>query len=69
MRTQTRTSQAFKPAPDAKPLKESARGFVTAPSLEELKATPREADLLQTLWSWQEQSAKSRIVLGQPLKP
>jgi hypothetical protein len=47
---------------------ESARGFVSAPTLEELKPTPREAALLDTLWSWQEKSAKSRIVLGQPLK-
>jgi hypothetical protein len=58
------TSQAVKPATP----QESARGFVSAPTLEQLKPTAREVSLLETLWSWQEKSAKSRIVLGQPLR-
>jgi hypothetical protein len=36
--------------------------------MDQLKPTAREISLLETLWSWQEQSAKSRVVLGQPLK-
>ena len=45
----------------------SDRGFVSAPTADELKPTEREVFLLDTLWKWQETSAKSRIVLGQPL--
>ena len=45
---------------------EPARGFVSAPTLDQLKPTPRETELLATLWNWQEESAKSCIVLGQP---
>jgi hypothetical protein len=68
MPRQTHTSQATKPASVSEPPLESDKGFVTAPTLEQLRPTPREASLLETLWSWQEQSAKSRVVLGQPLK-
>lgn len=68
MPPQTHTSQAPKPASVPEPPQESNRGFVTAPTLEQLRPTPREVSLLETLWSWQEQSAKSRVVLGQPLK-
>lgn len=45
----------------------SDRGFVSAPSADELKPTETEVFLLDTLWKWQETSEKSRIVLGQPL--
>ncbi len=48
------------------PVSESPRGFVTAPTLDQLKPTERERHLLKVLWDWQEQSAKSQIVLGQP---
>lgn len=68
MPRQTQTSQATKPASVPEPPLESDKGFVTAPTLEQLRPTPREVSLLETLWSWQEQSAKSRVVLGQPLK-
>jgi hypothetical protein len=68
MPPQTHTSQAPEPASVPEPPKECNRGFVTAPTLEQLRPTPREVSLLETLWSWQEQSAKSRVVLGQPLK-
>ncbi|HXT39017.1 MAG TPA: hypothetical protein VN887_03245 [Candidatus Angelobacter sp.] len=60
------TLQEVKPA-SPQP-QESARGFISAPTLEELKPTAREVSLLETLWNWQEKSAKSRIVLGQPLR-
>lgn len=46
---------------------ESDRGFVTAPTADQLKPTERETFLLEELCKWQESSAKSRIVLGQPL--
>jgi len=59
-------------APDASPAGEkssegSVRGFVSAPTTNDLKPTEREVFLLDILWKWQETSAKSRIVLGQPL--
>lgn len=68
MPIRSRSSRATKPATIAQPPKESTRGFVTAPTMDQLKPTAREVSLLETLWSWQEQSAKSRVVLGQPLK-
>jgi hypothetical protein len=43
------------------------KGFVSAPSPSDLKPTEREAFLLETLWKWHEASAKSAIILGQPL--
>lgn len=46
---------------------ESDRGFTSAPTAEQLKPNEREVFLLNTLVRWQETSAKSRIVLGQPL--
>jgi hypothetical protein len=46
---------------------EPVRGFVSAPTGEQLKPTEREAFLLETLLRWGETSEKSRIVLGQPL--
>ena len=45
----------------------AAEGFVSAPTAEQLKPTEREAVLLKTLWDWQESSARSPIVLGEPL--
>jgi hypothetical protein len=45
----------------------SAKGFVSTPSSDEVKPTEREIFLLQTLGQWQENSARSRIVLGQPI--
>jgi hypothetical protein len=46
---------------------EPARGFSSAPSAEQLRPTERETFLLDTLLKWQESSARSQIVLGQPL--
>jgi hypothetical protein len=45
----------------------AAKGFVSTPSPDEVKPTEREIFLLQTLCQWQENSARSRIVLGQPI--
>lgn len=44
------------------------RGFVSAPTVDQLRPTEREEFLLNALWNWQEASAKSQIVLGQPLR-
>jgi hypothetical protein len=52
------------PAP---PAHAARKGFVSAPSGNDLKPTEREAFLLETLWNWHETSAKSAIILGQPL--
>ena len=49
------------------PPAEPPRGFTTAPTPEQLLPTEREAFLLDTLSKWQETSAQSRIVLGEPL--
>jgi hypothetical protein len=45
---------------------ESPKGFITAPTLEQLQPTEREKHLLKVLWDWQEQGKKSQLVLGQP---
>jgi len=45
----------------------SAKGFVFAATSDDIKPTDREASLLRTLGEWQESSARSRIVLGQPI--
>ncbi len=45
---------------------ESPRGFITAPTLGQLKPTPREQHLLEVLWDWLEQSKRSPLILGQP---
>ena len=58
--------RAEKPGVEGQPA-ESTRGFTSAPTADELKPTDREVFLLNTLLQWQETSAKSRIVLGQPL--
>lgn len=47
---------------------ESPRGFISAPTREQLLPTPRESALLEQLWRWHEQSAKSQIMMGVPLK-
>ena len=47
---------------------ESPKGFITAPTVDQLKPTLRESWLLEWLWKWQEQSAKSPLVIGRPLK-
>lgn len=43
------------------------RGFTHAPSLDELKPTKREQQLLKELWDWQENSRNTELVLGKPL--
>lgn len=48
-------------------MKESRRGFVKAPSLEQLKPTPEERHLLGVLWDWLEHSKRSKLILGVPL--
>src|SRR5258707_10037530 len=68
MRKQKLSAQASKSAAAHAPQRQPPKGFVTAPTLHQLRPTPREVSLLETLWSWQEQSARSRTVLGQPLK-
>jgi len=50
-----------------KDTQESPRGFISVPTLDQLKPTPREKALLKMLWDWQEASAKSTLVLGKPL--
>ena len=40
--------------------KEPSRGFIIAPTPEQLRPTKREQHLLAVLWDWQEQSAKSQ---------
>jgi hypothetical protein len=40
------------------------KGFITAPTIEQLRATPHEQHLLKVLWDWQEQSAKSKRIFG-----
>lgn len=47
-------------------MSESHRGFITAPTLEQLQPTEREKNLLKVLWDWQEQSKHSQLVLGKP---
>ena len=59
-------AQGGSPAGEKTPA-ESDRGFVSAPTTHDLKPTEREVFLLDILWKWQETSANSRIVLGQPL--
>lgn len=49
--------------------REGKRGFITAPTLDDLKPTPQERYLLEMLWQWQEQSSKSPYRLGEPIKP
>lgn len=66
MRSEQNRPQDLKPAV-MKP-GEPIRGFTSAPTPDQLKPTAREVSLLETLWTWQEKSAKSRIVLGQPLR-
>jgi hypothetical protein len=66
MRKEAEKPQDLPPA--AAQTGEPIRGFISAPTPEQLKPTAREVSLLETLWSWQEKSAKSRIVLGQPLR-
>jgi len=53
------------PAPS---IQGARKGFVSAPTGNDLKPTEREAFLLETLWNWHETSAKSAIILGQPLR-
>jgi hypothetical protein len=43
-------------------------GFYKVPTLEQLKPTPEEQHQLESLLQWQEQSAKSKLVLGVPFK-
>lgn len=42
-------------------------GFLSAPSAEDLRPTQREVSLMQELYEWQQGSAHSRWVLGEPL--
>ncbi len=44
------------------------KGFTSAPTLEQLKPTPRELARMDELIAWQERSAKSTIVLGVPME-
>lgn len=48
----------------SKPIK----GFITAPTLEQLLPTNYEKSMLKVLIDWQEQSAKSQIILGVPME-
>lgn len=47
-------------------MKESPKGFITAPTIDQLKPTTREKHLLKVLWDWLENSKESTVVLGQP---
>lgn len=38
---------------------EPDRGFISAPTLKDLKPTPREVALLEELWDWQERSERT----------
>lgn len=50
-------------------MKESSpMGVVSFPSPEDLMPNERERELLKQLWDWQEQSAKSTIILGVPME-
>lgn len=40
------------------------KGFITAPTLEQLLPTPDEQARLASLWAWQEQSAKCHYIFG-----
>jgi hypothetical protein len=40
--------------------------FISAPTADDLKATPEERQLLNELREWQEKSAQSHWVLGEP---
>ena len=42
-------------------------GFIKLPTEEEFKLPEREKRLLEHLFDWQEQSAKTKWVLGEPL--
>lgn len=44
-----------------------AKAASDAPRISEVRLGAREAQLLQSVWDWHEQSTKSRIVLGQPI--
>jgi hypothetical protein len=42
---------------------EKAKGFISAPTMKDLKPTEAEAHVLELLWQWQEMSARSPIQL------
>ena len=42
----------------------TTKGFISAPTLDQLQPTPEEQQLLRELLEWQEQSAKSHYILG-----
>ncbi len=46
----------------------TSRGFISVPAGAELRPNDREAFLLETLWEWREMSARTGIVLGEPLR-
>lgn len=46
--------------------KESEQGFISAPSGDALKLTPKEQAYFEGLLKWQEDSAKSTLILGIP---
>ena len=44
----------------------SQPGFICAPTEDQLKPSENEEYMLEVLQKWQENSAKSQIILGQP---
>jgi hypothetical protein len=47
-------------------LNESPRGFISAPTWEDIQPTPAEQAELENLWEWLERSRRSVILLGIP---
>lgn len=44
------------------------KGFISAPTLEQLKMTPSEMARMDQLLEWQKRSEKSTIILGVPME-
>ena len=48
---------------------ESPRGFISAPTLEQLRPTREEQEELRRLWEWQEASKRDLTMWDTPIAP